>query len=158
MASKHSSCSEMTAIATGDDLRSCLADSKEMGKERWHGFSGEKCFMASPMAIWQQQQASPEAEWCPQRAYGCSPYTPQFQTLYVQPLLCTHNTCMSSAGTCVYTVVHWPTTLQPSPDAADTSTYQWAQHHLLPIPTLHSTMHTRHSPKIQMSILKIIST
>ena len=51
--------------------------------------------------------------------------------------------CMSSAGTCVYTVVHWPTTLQPSPDAADTSTYQWAQHHLLPIPTLHSTMHTR---------------
>ena len=42
------------------------------GKARWHGFSCEKCFMASPMAIWQQEQASPQAEWCPQRAYGCT--------------------------------------------------------------------------------------
>ena len=30
--SKPSSCSEMPAIATGADLRSCLADSKEMGR------------------------------------------------------------------------------------------------------------------------------
>ena len=47
------------------------------GKGRWHGFSCEKCFMASPMAIWQQEQASPQAEWCPQRAYGCTSPTVQ---------------------------------------------------------------------------------